>query len=161
MAQSVPDFTALLQTLVGHGVDFIVVGGVAAVLHGAPVTTLDLDLVHSRSPDNLTRLVSALEDLGAYYRGHRKLRPTAEHLASSEHRLLMTRYGPLDILGAIGRDHGFDALSPHTSELIVGEMRLRVLGLEKLIAVKEEVGHEKDMMVLPTLRRTLEERSKK
>jgi hypothetical protein len=73
----------------------------------------------------------------------------------------MTRYGPLDMLGTIGRDHDFEALSPHTFELIVGKMRVRVLSLEKLIAVKEEVGHEKDRAVLPTLRRTLDEKAKK
>lgn len=163
MVQSAPDFTALLQTLVDRGVDFIVVGGVAAVLQGAPVTTLDLDLFHSRAPDNLTRLVSTLQGLDAYCRGRgdQKLRPTMEHLASSGHHLLMKRSGPLDILGTIGRDHDFDAPSQHTSELIVGEMRLRALTLEKLIEVKEEGGHEKDKAVLPTLRRTLEEKSRK
>jgi predicted nucleotidyltransferase len=73
----------------------------------------------------------------------------------------MTRYGPLDVLGTIGRDHDFGSLLAHTSELAVGEMRLRVLSLEKLIAVKEELGHEKDKATLPTLRRTLEEKSRK
>jgi predicted nucleotidyltransferase len=163
MAHSAPDFTALLTTLVDHEVEFIVVGGVAAVLHGAPVTTFDLDLVHARTPGNLGRLMSALVDLDAHYRGRgdQRLRPTTEHLSSTGHHLLMTRYGPLQILGTIGQDHDFDALLQHTSELMVAKLRLRVLILEKLIAVKEEVGHEKDMMVLPTLKRTLDEKSRK
>lgn len=55
-----PDFLALLRTLVEHGVDFILVGGVCAVLHGAPVTAFDLDLVHLRTPDNTDRLFSAI-----------------------------------------------------------------------------------------------------
>jgi len=163
MVLAAPDFTALLTTLVDHEVEFIVVGGVAAVLHGAPVTTFDLDLVHARTSGNLGRLVSALVDLDAHYRGRgdQRLRPTAEHLSSTGHHLLMTRYGPLDILGTIGEEHDFDALLQHTCELMVGKMRLRVISLEKLIAVKEEVGHEKDMMVLPTLKRTLDEKSRK
>lgn len=163
MASFTPDFTAILQTLMDQGVEFIVVGGVAAVLHGAPVTTFDLDLVHSRTPENITRLLSALKDLDACYRGRgdQKLRPTTEHLASSGHHLLMTRYGPLDILGTIGRDHDFEALRAQAEGLRVGTMLLRVLNLEAIITVKEEVGHEKDLIVLPTLRRTLEEKSKK
>ena len=54
-------FFSVLQTLASHRVDFIVVGGVAAVLRGAPVSTFDLDLVHSTAPDNIGRLLAALE----------------------------------------------------------------------------------------------------
>lgn len=146
-----------------QGGEFIVVGGVAAVLHRAPVTTFELDLVHSRTPENLKLLVSALKDVEACYRGRgdQRLRPTVEHLASSGHHLLMTRHGPLDILGTIGREYDFEALRPQTEELRVGTMRLRVLNLETIITIKEEVGHEKDQIVLPTLRRTIEEKWKK
>ncbi|MBW1690691.1 MAG: hypothetical protein JRJ70_08075 [Deltaproteobacteria bacterium] len=63
MTNPIPDFLEILKTLTEHEVDFIVVGGVCAVLHGAPVTTFDLDLVHSRSPENLERLILALKEL--------------------------------------------------------------------------------------------------
>jgi predicted nucleotidyltransferase len=157
------DFLALLQTLAAHGVDFIVVGGVSAVLHGAPITTFDLDLVHSRAPDNIDRLLSALQDLGAYYRGQgeRRLKPDRAHLISSGHQLLMTSFGPLDLLGTIGAHRSYDDLLEHTTELQVGGLRLRVLNLETLIEIKEEVGHEKDKAAIPILRRTLQEKSKK
>jgi hypothetical protein len=56
MSTPISDFRRILQTFVEHEVDFIVVGGVCTVLHGAPVYTFDLDLVHSRAPDNLERL---------------------------------------------------------------------------------------------------------
>jgi len=68
------DYLALLHSLAEHGVEFIIVGGVPAVLHGAPVTTFDLDSVHSRTPDNIGRLLSALQHLDAYYRGKGDLR---------------------------------------------------------------------------------------
>ncbi len=58
MAGCVPDFLAGLRALATHDVEFIVVGGVCAVLHGAPVTTFDLDVVHNRDDANLTRLSS-------------------------------------------------------------------------------------------------------
>ena len=158
-----PDFLALLQTLVAHRVQFIIVGGVSAVLHGAPITTFDLDLVPSRTPDNIDRLLPALQDLDAYYRGQgdRRLTPGPTHLASPGHQLLMTRFGPLDLLGTIGSDHGYTDLVEHTTEMLVNGLHLRVLNLETLIEVKEEVGHEKDKAVVPILRRILEEKSKK
>lgn len=157
------DFLALLHSLAEHGVEFIIVGGVSAVLHGAPVTTFDLDLVHSRTPDNIGRLLLALRHLDAYYRGQgdRRLRPGRRHLASPGHQLLMTRFGPLDLLGTIGKDLSFEDLLEHTAKLEVSGLQLRVLNLETLIAIKEEVGHEKDMATIPILRRTLEEKSKK
>ena len=67
---SPPEFAAILRELVRHKVDFIVVGGVAAVLDGAPINTFDLDIVHSRSPENLSRLRQALDSLDAVYRTH-------------------------------------------------------------------------------------------
>jgi hypothetical protein len=99
-----PDFLPILETLVKHEVDFIVVGGVCAVLHGVPMTTFDLDLVHSRTPENLDRLTTALKELDAYYRGRgdQRLTPDLTHLSSAGHQLLMTRFGPLDVLGTIG-----------------------------------------------------------
>jgi predicted nucleotidyltransferase len=156
------DFLALLQTLVTHGVDFIIVGGVCAVLHGAPIATFDLDLVHSRAPDNIDRLLSALRDLDAYYRGQgeRRLHPDSTYLTSPGHQLLMTSLGPLDLLGTIGAHRNYADLLEHTVELQVGGLRLRVLNLETLIEIKEEVGHEKDKAVIPILRRTLQEKSR-
>jgi hypothetical protein len=59
---------AILQELRDHRVDFIVVGGVAAVLEGVPVNTFDLDVVRFREPDNIGRLLAALDSLGAAYR---------------------------------------------------------------------------------------------
>jgi hypothetical protein len=105
-----PDFLAILRTLREHGVDFIIVGGVAGVLHGAPLSTFDLDVVHSREPCNLERLLKALGALDARYRTHgdTSLKPGRSHLASTGHQLLMTKAGPLDLLGIIGKGHGYD-----------------------------------------------------
>ena len=62
------DFATILKVLIEHQVDFILVGGVCAVLHGAPVSTFDIDLVHSRAPKNIDRLMIALKKLDAHYR---------------------------------------------------------------------------------------------
>jgi len=144
-------------------VDFIVVGGICGVLHGAPVTTFDLDLVHSRSQDNLNRLISALEELDAYYRGRgdQRLKPGLSHLSSPGHQLLMTTFGPLDLLGAIGIGHSYDDLMKHTVVLEVGGLQVQVLDLETLIEVKKETISDKDKAVIPILERTLQEKLKK
>ena len=154
------DFFAVLEALYANRVSFIVVGGLAAVLDGAPVNTYDVDIVHSRSPENVARLLPVLETMEAIFRiqPERRLKPTASHLSGRGHLNLLTRYGPVDFLGTIGRDLGYEDLLPDSVEMDVGEgVRVRVLTLEKLIALKEELGGEKDRAVLPILRRTLDE----
>ncbi len=153
----------MLCALKAHGVDFIVVGGVCAALHGAPVATFDLDVVHSRSPENIDRLLEALDSLKATSRSHpdRKVAPGRSHLASPGHQLLMTAHGPLDLLGCVGNGRGYDELLPHTAEvMLTPDLTIRLLNLEMLIELKEETSREKDLAVLPVLRRTLEERKR-
>lgn len=163
MTKPKPDFLDLLQTLAEYEVDFIVVGGVCAVLHGAPISTFDLDIVHSRSPENIARLMSALESLEAYYRGQgsRILKPQEHHLSSPGHQLLMTRSGPLDLLGIVGKGQGYKELIADTVELSLSkDLKVHLLKLEVLIQTKEETARDKDKAVLPVLRRTLEESKK-
>jgi predicted nucleotidyltransferase len=155
---------ATLRALQDGGVEFILVGGLAAVLNGAPVDTFDIDVVHSREAANVDRILPVLEALDAIFRmqPERRLKPNASHLASPGHLNLMTRYGPLDLLGTIGRDLGYQDLISHSIELAISEgLRIRVLDLETLIALKEELGGEKDRAMLPILRRTLEEKRKR
>jgi predicted nucleotidyltransferase len=152
-----------LRALREGGVDFILVGGLSAVLNGAPVNTYDVDVVHSREPENVARLLPVLESLDAVFRiqPERRIKPTATHLTGTGHLNLTTRYGPLDMLATIGRDLGYQDLLPHSSEMeIGGGTRIHVLNLEKLIAIKEELAGEKDRAMLPLLRRTLEEKRK-
>jgi predicted nucleotidyltransferase len=157
-----PDFLEILKILTKHKVDFIVVGGVCAVLHGAPVTTFDLDLVHSRASQNLASLISALNELDAYYRGRgdQRLKPKRSHLSSPGHQLLMTNAGPLDLLGTIGAGRTYKDLLKHTVELEAGGLCLRILNLEKLIEIKKETITDKDKAMLLILQHTLEETQK-
>lgn len=76
-------FAEILATLKRAEVEFIVVGGAAAVLQGVPITTLDMDIVHRRTERNAARLATALEQLGAVYRHDpRRLRPEASRRRS-------------------------------------------------------------------------------
>jgi hypothetical protein len=157
---SKPRFLEILRTLARHKVDFIVVGGISAVLQGAPVTTFDLDVLHARDPENIRQLLTALGELDAVYRAQpeRQLRPASSHPDGPGHQLLLTKFGPLDVLGMIGKSRTWDDLVSHcgTMEIDPGTI-VRVLDLETLIAVKEELGSPKDVAVLPVLREALKE----
>jgi hypothetical protein len=154
---SPPRFKDALEAFARHDVELIVVGGVAAVLGGAPMATFDLDVVHARNAGNLERLRAALEELDARYRdpAGRMLRPDASGLAGPGHHLLLTRCGPVDLLGAIGRGRIYEDLLPDAPMVELGGLAVRVLGLEALIRTKEEAGRDKDLAVLDLLRQAL------
>jgi hypothetical protein len=67
----------------------------------------------------------------------------------------MTKFGPLDVLGAIGKGRDYSALLPQSKRRKLGTTFVRVLNLETQIAVKEELAYEKGRLVLPLLRETL------
>ncbi len=153
-------FSAILRALHAERVDFILVGGLSAVLHGAPVHTFDVDIVHSREGVNVERLLNVLESLDAMFRmqPERRIRPSLSHLAGKGHLNLITKFGPLDVLGTVGHDLDYGALLEHSSEKIIAEgIAIRVLDLETLVALKEDIGGEKDRATLHVLRRTLEQ----
>ncbi len=153
----------ILRKLEASKSEFIVVGGVAAVLNGAPIQTYDIDIVYSRSPENIQRLLTLLESVDAVFRmqPERRLRPTASHLSHGIHLNLLTASGPLDLLATIGKSLAYEDLLPHSSMLEIGEgIRILVLNLETLITIKEELAGDKDIAVLPILRQTLNESRK-
>jgi len=151
----------VIRILVEHEVEFVIVGGMAAVLQGAPVNTFDLDVVYDRSPENVQRVLYALSKLDAIFRDDpRRLRPNESHLASAGHKLLETNRGPLDLLGTIEENTGFADLVADSEWLDVGDLRVRVLTLARLIRVKEQRGRPKDKAMLIILRATLDEKQR-
>jgi hypothetical protein len=154
---------AILRTLAASEAEFVLVGGLAAVLQGAPIQTYDVDIVYARNPKTIARLFDVLSSLDAIFRiqPERKLHPAISHLAGGGHLNLLTRNGPLDLLGTIGNGLHYEDLLSYSSEMYIGEsLKIQVLNLEKLIQLKEELGGEKDTAVLPVLRQTLQESKK-
>ena len=154
---------AVLKDLCGRDIRFVVVGGLAAILNGASVQTYDIDLVYSRDPVNIQRLLDFLGEADAIFRiqPHRRLRPNESHLAGGGHLNLLTRYGPVDLLGTIGNHLGYADLLPHSNEMDIGQgLRIQVLDLETIIAVKEQLGSAKDLAALPALYQTLRQMKK-
>lgn len=122
------DFAALLSTLGKHEVEFIVVGGAAAIAHGSARLTQDLDIVYSRTPENIDRLASALADFKPYLRGAPPGLPFAWDSATLRRGLnfsLVTTIGDIDLLGEIPGGGGWAALQS-------GAIRLRIYGTECL-----------------------------
>lgn len=153
------DPVEILRRLAAGQVELIVVGMAAGVLRGAPVTTVDLDIVHRRHPDNVARLLRVLAELDATYRHDpRRLRPAESHLVSSGHQLLATTYGDLDCLGTVGDAQSYEDLLAKAPEMDLGDgLRVHVIDLPTLIELKEQAGRPKDLAVLPVLRATLAE----
>ena len=89
MIRPAPRFGDALATLARHGVEFVVVGGVAAVLNGAPISTFDLDIVHARSEENLDRLLAALTELDARDRDLAALIRTKEQAGRDKDRAVL------------------------------------------------------------------------
>jgi hypothetical protein len=149
---------ATLRTLVEGEVQFILVGGLAAVLHGASLTTFDVDVVYSTGAANVERILRCLESLDAGFRlqPDRRLKPDRSHITRRGHLNPITRLGALDLPGTIGEGLGYEELLPRSTEMdIGGDVVIRVPDLETIIATKEQVGDEKDLASLPILRRTL------
>ncbi len=154
-------FLDIIEALVRHDVEFIVVGGVAAVIEGAPLSTFDLDIMHHHSEENHGYLLGALKELNARYRdpAGRHIVPDMAKLESYRVHRLLTDSGPLDILTEIDPNLGYPELLERTVIHEVAGLKVRCLQLEVIIYSKECAGREKDRASLPVLRRTLKLKS--
>ncbi len=162
------DPVALLRLLEGHRVEFIVVGGIAARLRGAPLLTQDVDITPSTDRTNLERLAAALRDLDA------RLRTATEPdgvafpfdpalLESASVWTLTTKHGDLDLVVSPAGTQGFRDLITDADRLKVAvdpELLVNVASLADVIRSKEAAGRDKDRAALPLLRKTLEESSR-
>jgi predicted nucleotidyltransferase len=160
--QPTADFESLLRAFDERGIRFIVIGGVSAALQGVPAVTYDLDLVLDPESENLDRAYSLLQELEACLREHlpaMRLALERNDLETTGAKLLMSRLGPVDILGELSTGWRVEDLDNRTRLVIFDEkFRIRVLDLASLIELKEKIGREKDLAVLPLYRRVLLER---
>jgi hypothetical protein len=159
------DPVAMLRTLHEHDVDFVVVGGIAARLRGAPLLTQDVDITPATDRRNLERLAAALEELDARLRT-----ATAPDgvpfpfdpglLESATVWTLTTKHGDIDLVVSPAGTGGYRDLLADADELKVAvkpDLLVKVASLADVIRSKEAAGREKDRAALPLLRRTLEE----
>jgi hypothetical protein len=155
---SIP-YQKILHVLAAHGVEHVIVGGVAAHFYGASYHTKDMDLVYARTPENIARTLAALEEMETIFRDFagRRIAPTASYLESANPKLLLTKHGPLDLLGTLSMeddDTGYASLAGDALDVELGGFTVKVIALPRLI-VKERLGRPGDLLVLPLLRAAL------
>jgi hypothetical protein len=154
------DFAGLLRVLNESGVRFILIGGVAAAVHGAIRTTRDLDIVYDRTPDNIERLASALAPLDAYLRGAPPGLPFHWDAQTISHGLnftLDTSLGQIDVLGELVGGGSYEQLEPHCVTVSAFGTQCLCLDLDTLIHVKRAAGRPKDFEVIAELEALREE----
>jgi len=154
-------FKALLSNLQTEDVSFVIIGGVAATLHGVARVTFDLDVVYDRSSENLERIVRALAPLQPYLRGAPPGLPfkfDSETLRRGLNFTLTTSEGPIDLLGELTGVGSFSEVlaSSVTAQLFGAEYRF--LNLEALIASKRAAGRPKDFEAIAELETIKQER---
>lgn len=145
---------AALRALAEAGVDFVVIGGFAARLHGAPTLTVDLDVCYRRDPENMARLAAVLTAADARLRGVDDEVPfvlDAATLDAGDTFTFITRFGSLDILGVPSGTAGFDALSSAAIEYDTGGVVVRIASIDDLIAMKQAAGRPKDLIEVEVL----------
>ena len=150
----------LLAVLHDAGVEFIVVGGVAATAHGSARVTQDLDISYARNDANLERIVAVLRPLDPYLRGAPPGLPFEWSVATLRAGLnftLTTKAGDLDLLGEITGGGTYEDLLPHTITAVVFKRDTRILDLPWLIRVKRAAGRPRDLEVIAELEALREE----
>lgn len=150
------DGGAILDVLTRHGVEFVVIGGFAAVAQGSPIPTIDVDVVPASSHDNYKRLSAALTELDAKVRavGVEPLpfAHDAESLAAAQTWNLTTKHGDLDITAVPAGTHGYDDLRRDAIEITLRGMTVLLASLADIVRSKEAAGRDKDRRALPVLR---------
>ena len=152
-----PDLSAVLEGLIKADVNFILVGGLAAVVQGAPVTTIAVDIVHNRSSENIVKLLAFLKSIGAFHRrlDDKVIEPTERDISGEGHALFSTRLGPLDVLAVIEEGKTYDDPIEHTVDVKFRGYTIKVLDLKMMIELKRASRDPKDKQRLPVLEETL------
>jgi hypothetical protein len=148
----------ILTRLTSERVEFLIVGGVSAVLQGVPISTLDLDICYRRTSENITRLIAALGPLRPRPRGFPADLPFVfdeRTVQLGSNFTLEIGEEDLDLLGEMSGIGGYEQVIQEAVESIVTGVSVKLLSLRQLILTKEAAGREKDLAVLPLLRQTL------
>ena len=143
------------------GVQFIVIGGGAAVAHGSARLTNDVDVVYARDPENIRRLVAALQPHQPYLRSAPPGLPfrwDERTVQAGLNFTLTTTLGDLDVLGEVAGGGTYEQLLPASMEMDFFGARCRFVTLECLIRLKRAAGRPKDLEVIAELQALLEER---
>jgi predicted nucleotidyltransferase len=159
----VTDFSRIIKLLANNDIKFILVGGVAANVHGSDRGTTDVDIVYARDSENLKRISEALSLYNPYLRDAPPDLPFELDETTLEMGLnftLVTDIGNLDLFGEIAGGGNFNDLLLFSNEIEVFNVKCLCLNLKRLIEVKRAAGRPKDFESISELEAILEERQK-
>ena len=157
------DFAGLLRRLLEGRVEFILVGGVAASVHGSARATFDVDVVYARNPANIGRMAGVLADAQPYLRGAPPGLPfvcDAATIASGLNFTLTSSLGDIDLLGEVAGGGRYEDLLSSTVEIDVFGFSCRCVTLDKLIELKRAAGRPRDLEAIAELEAIREERQR-
>jgi hypothetical protein len=149
----------LIERLCDANIDFVVVGGFAGMLHGSTLVTRDLDVCTILSPDAIARLREIFRDLRPRHRfTSQKLSflDNPDPGTALNNLYLETELGPVDLLGSIKGVGDFERVRRASIEIELFGRPCRVISVEDLIAAKEAMGRDKDMIAVKELRAIME-----
>ena len=152
-------FAGAIHALLDKGVEFVVIGGVSAELHGSAAVTFYLDICYSRSSSNLRNLTAALSPFHPRPRGFQDELPFVwdeTMLRNSTVLTLRTDFGDIDLLAEVAGVGAWDEVKAHSEEIEAFEHRVPVLDLAALIQSKRAAGRPKDLAAIPELEALLE-----
>jgi hypothetical protein len=141
----------LFEALVAHGVDFVVIGGLAGLVHGSAYPTFDLDIAYALDTANLERLGRALGDIGVTLRGAPPDLPfeaDIRALMSGSNFTFDSRFGRFDVLGDVAGVSAYDDLRREARSEEIAGFGVRVASLDHLIAMKRAANRTKDKLMV-------------
>jgi hypothetical protein len=146
-----PEAGKLLEPLIAHGVDFVLIGGQAGISHGSSYPSYDLDVLYARDRDNVLRLVAALEEIGVRLRGAPKDLPfvlDARTIENGANFTFVTPYGDLDVLADAAGAPSYSELRSAAVEREMFGHLVKVASLDHLIAMKRAANRTKDKLMV-------------
>jgi predicted nucleotidyltransferase len=158
------DLAQVIPPLVEAKIDFILIGGMAAILHGSARVTFDVDVVYSRTRENIERVAAALAPHKPYLREAPPGLPftwDAKTIRSGLNFTLTTELGDIDLLGEIAGGETYQDLLPHSFDVDAFGVHFKCVDLPTLIRIKEAAGRRKDQEAIAELRVLLEETKRK
>jgi len=151
LPRKAPDLKRLLEPLVRHGVDFVLIGGMAGIAQGSAYPSFDLDVVYARGHANASRLVAALEEIGVRLRGAPPDLPfllDSQTIENGANFTFITPYGDFDALADVAGIRSFDDLKSSATEMEIHGIGIRVASLDHLIAMKRAANRTKDKLMV-------------